>query len=492
MSFNVRRTPLSKRVSTYEGGTGFQTTDPRLELYLLACGSLMLGDTFYQSKDERVKRFRRLVRETLGIVGEGRFVANLAMYAREQLHLRQLPTLLTAELFLNGEGEYGAEAARRVWVRGDEHLEAIAYADQFKTKALPRGLLRAVRRHLEGMNETQFMKYARESRAVSQVDAMNLAHPKAKSPAQAALFKMVVEGWDALSDAEQALLPKYQAVKAGEGQTWEQRISMGGSTAENWESTIPKMGYMALLRNLRNFVEKGVSAHILMKVADRISAPNEVRYSKQLPFRFINAYNALPANAPRYLREAISTALDISLENVPQLPGNTLVVVDGSGSMQAAIGGGEMSAATAAATLAAAVYLRNDNTTISVFADRAQVITPDSRSSVLAVTDAIAKTKVGWSTHIAKGIAEGYKVRPRYNRVIVLTDAQAHDNPWSVLRSLQPDVPAYEVNLMGYGSVAFDPRNPNVTQIAGFSDKLFDFIRAAERTDPVKFIREYA
>ena len=48
---------------------------------------------------------------------------------------------------------------------------------------------------------------------------------------------------------------------AAAGMTWEDVLSLAGSTVDKaalWTALIPSMGYMALLRNLRNFDEAGV------------------------------------------------------------------------------------------------------------------------------------------------------------------------------------------------------------------------------------------
>ena len=58
-----------------------------------------------------------------------------------------------------------------------------------------------------------------------------------------------------------------------------------------WEELIfsGKIGYMALMRNLRNIIEAGVSWDALKKVCDTLASENAVAKSKQLPFRFLAA-----------------------------------------------------------------------------------------------------------------------------------------------------------------------------------------------------------
>ena len=64
--------------------------------------------------------------------------------------------------------------------------------------------------------------------------------------------------------------------------TWEALSSLieGGMDAKAWEAVIPVMGYMALLRNLRNFLDAGVYSDVLDKVA-AVLRPDEVAARKQ-------------------------------------------------------------------------------------------------------------------------------------------------------------------------------------------------------------------
>ena len=90
------------------------------------------------------------------------------------------------------------------------------------------------------------------------------------------------------------------------------------------------MGYMALLRNLRNFDEAGVPDDVAERVAAKLADPDEVARSRQFPFRFLAAYEQAPS-----LRwgHALDTALQLSLANLPALPGRSLILVDTSASM---------------------------------------------------------------------------------------------------------------------------------------------------------------
>ena len=81
------------------------------------------------------------------------------------------------------------------------------------------------------------------------------------------------------------------------GMTWEAlaRCLQGPMDANAWCAVIPSMGYMALLRNLRNFDEAGVPDEVAEQVAARLAAPEQVARARQFPMRFWVAYWSVPS-----------------------------------------------------------------------------------------------------------------------------------------------------------------------------------------------------
>jgi hypothetical protein len=103
------------------------------------------------------------------------------------------------------------------------------------------------------------------------------------------------------------------------------------SDREQWELVLPWMGYMAMLRNLRNFEQAGMKPEQIMEVRRRLSDPGEVANSRQLPFRFLSAH--LNTRSAHWLF-ALETALGLSVNSVPLMPGRGLIMIDMSGSMR--------------------------------------------------------------------------------------------------------------------------------------------------------------
>ena len=102
---------------------------------------------------------------------------------------------------------------------------------------------------------------------------------------------------------------------------------------------------MAALRNLCNLVSAGVSRKTIDKIAAKLGDADEVRNSRQLPFRFLAAANELdkyPFNSTHIARRLTRSAksYEVSLEDsVRRLAGffGSCLVRNGSSGRKATI-----------------------------------------------------------------------------------------------------------------------------------------------------------
>jgi len=526
-------------IKTHEGAPAYVDNAKR-ELYILAATALFGSDTFYEKQDDRLKRFRSLIGSVLKDSDGAKYIAALTKYARNELHLRTTPALLTAELFLGGpEGKqgflcdkcgnrfhdlpkhmaekhakglahhpaspygimspYALDAATWAWERGDEVLESAAYFDVVGSKFTAQ-FKKAVARYLSTLNEYKVNKYKGESRTYTMRDIVRLFHPKPGLPWRSALLKFVSKGWAELSDEEKALLPMIGKVKSGEGQTWEQKITKAGESgevkAEDWEKSVDSMGHMALLRNLRNIVQKGVSAEVLRKVAERISDREEVAKAKQFPYRYYSAYTALPSGAPKYLTDAIAKAMDQSADQIAGLDGKIAIVIDRSGSMEHPLSKDSDVSLEVAASALGAMFARKGNADIYVYSyNPVEVRIPSNTPVIAAMKGILGVPGMGGGTNLGAALSRVAMVMPAYDYIIVLTDEQAHDDCMKPVRDRKPKATSpwvFCINMAGYQPTVFDPKYPGVVRVGGFSDRVLDWIRAIGISDPVSMILKYA
>src|SRR4051812_2167622 len=257
------------------------------------------------------------------------------------------------------------------------------------------------------------------------------------------------------------------------------------TNAEIWQLAVPTMGYMALLRNLRNLDEAGVPDSVVGPILTRLADPEQVKRSRQLPFRFWSAYQEAPS-----LRwgHALEQALGHSLANVPALDGRTLVLVDVSDSMtwETVSGNSKMDYATAAAIFGLALKIQNPGAVdLWGFANRQFHVTGvDRGSSLLRSVEAFRRQqgRVGGGTEIARAVRE--TLRDDHARVIILTDMQTFGGPGyerDVSSAAPASVPIFGFNICGYKTSAL-PSQPgtNRFELGGLTDATFALIRNLE------------
>ena len=203
------------------------------------------------------------------------------------------------------------------------------------------------------------------------------------------------------------------------------------------------MGLMALVRNLRNFDEAGVSDEVAARVAAKLADPAEVARARQFPFRFLAAYKH--AVSLRW-SHPLEQALGHSLANVPSLPGRTLVLVDRSGSMFGGLSERtQLNRADSAAVFGTALGLRATEADLVEFGTRSRRIRLRRGESVLRALDRF--TNLG-GTDTTSAVRAHYR---GHDRVVIVTDEQAacslHGDP---TEQVPAHVPVHTWNLAGY------------------------------------------
>lgn len=262
---------------------------PEWELYTTVVTTMGAEDKFYESGDNRVRRIADLVRKT-----SPEFVASLAVYTREQMHLRSVPLLLLVELARCHHGDsLVSRAVARTVQRVDEITELLM-CYQWRTgrknltmlsSQLRKGLAEAFNK----FDEYQFAKYNRKDRKVTLRDALVLVHPKPKDEAQSEIFRRILN--DTLTTP---YTWETELSRAGKGH-FESEEERDEAMKETWQKLVAsgRLGYMATLRNLRNMAQLCVDDRTKDSICGKLSNPYEISKSKQLPFRFLSAYRQL-------------------------------------------------------------------------------------------------------------------------------------------------------------------------------------------------------
>jgi hypothetical protein len=496
------RTKTSQTI-TAQGGVGYER-HAKGELFLFAAANMVGEDTFYEGSTDRDARFRELVEKVT--LKDPDWVAQFVPYLRSEMQMRTASIVMAAEsAMVRLKNPAQSDTTVRSLVssalqRADEPGEFIAYwAHRTGKRTLPGGVQRGVADATKRLlTEYAALKYDGQSRLWRLADVIELAHPKSKAAWQAELFRYLLDRRHHPQEvrADLSLLPTVQAnltlntlpveerralltapdaqeqLKAA-GFTWEELSGwlQGPLTAQAWEAIIPSMGYMALLRNLRNFEQAGISRDTVRVVCDRLANPDQVARSRQFPLRFLSAYKAV---ANDVWKPALNDALDASLRNVPQLPGRTLVLVDMSGSMFSGFSDqGKVQRAEAAALFGVAVAKRSEQHTLVCFGTGSYEINLPAGGSVLPALQAFQGMG---GTNTADAFRQHYD---GHDRVICLTDEQTGYG--QNLEQVVPDSTwLFTFNLAGYQAAHATSGRGKRATFAGLTDKGFKAIPILE------------
>lgn len=492
---------VGTEVINHQGGTGF-LRDEKSELFLAAVSDFM-GDSFYESRNQRDSRTIDLIHKVA--VNDPVWISNFTEWLRGDGNMRSISLMValeTAKAQIDSKIPGARSIISSAIKRADEPGEALGYWMSRYGRKLPAAVKRGIADGaIQTYNQYSVPKYDSDSKAFKVSDVIRLTHPKPKDTEQEALFKyamtkridpsvLVPETLSKIRNRDEIMkMEKDKALKlitSSEGSqklkdaglTWEAVAGKIGLSKEVWESLIPNMGYMALLRNLRNFREAGVSGDIYNGVLAKLSDSSEVAKSKQFPFRFLSAYYANQDHLKT--ASALEDALQHSLQNVPSLPGKSLILVDRSGSMFPWYGNQkntDLSNADKAALFGIALALRAEDAKLVQFGSTHGVVKVKKGDSILTT---LKKFDNLGGTETYKAIKEN--ITKDFDRVINLTDEQtsySYYGSGTPADLIPKTTPYYIFNLAGYRT-GEKMDGTNRYTFGGLTDQCFGLIPLLE------------
>ena len=486
--FNFKNT---NKTENREGFPAYKMQDK--EQLVTAVLTTMFGEPkFYGSTDNDI-----FVLATVICGEEPSFVAKLACYARNVANMRSVSHVLAC-IIAHEAHEYTRAVIRNIIVRPDDITEIMACYKQMYGKPFPNALKREIAVQIQRFDEYALAKYNSRGMSMKFRDVLRITHPTPKDAETEALFRKVLDD---------TLETPY---------TWETELSEKGNTKEVWDELIQsgKVGYMALLRNLRNIIKSGADIEPVLKV---LSDPERVRKSRQLPFRFFSAYRMLEQESlmTPAIHRALEQALTVSVENLDTIPGRTLIAVDVSGSMTCLISSKSTVKCSEIAGLlgamasricedAAVCYFDYSGGWSCVSNDGYIVEHYGKYDSILEICKKHSFNGGGTQMDLPMKYAleedRSARLKP-FDRVIYFSDNVCNSYSYGIKtvqsmvdkyrNTYNPDFWVHGVDLQGYGTQQFCGKNFNL--IAGWSEKVLGFILLAEKgiNSLVQTIEEY-
>ena len=441
MKTNVSK-KAAPRAVTHEGGRAV-VQKPELELERTVMSCLLFEDTYYERGSDIGARL-----ETLCSLVKNETIYDMARRARSDWNLRHVPLWLLVQVARKEDKSGLAGAMAQTIQRPDEISEFLSMYWKGKRTPIAAQVKKGLARAFGRFSAEQLSKWNRDS-SIRLRDVMFLTHPKPEGEEQAAAWKRLAS--DELPPAD----------------TWEVALSAGKNKKETWERLLSerKLGIMALLMNLRNMDQAKVD-HSLVRAALRAT-----RKARAFPYRFLSAAKHAP-----WLAQDLSDAMLERIAELPKLRGTTYVVVDVSGSMDGALSSrGDATRIDAASSVA--ICCREVSEACRVFTFSQDLREVRSLRG-LALADGIDRSQIHGATYLGQALTVMGRDFPKPDRIIVITDEQAHDN----IPALNSVRSGYIVNVAPY-KPALPTRELGWARINGWSDRLVDYIAAVEHED---------
>ena len=342
-------------------------------------------------------------------------------------------------------------------------------------KMVPKQMVKGLQTSLKKFDEYQLAKYTGSKNEVKLRDVLKVVRPKPENDVQAALWGKVLK--DELKTAD----------------TWEVAISACGKDNEKkkaeWtrlltektEKGYNKLGALALLRNLRNMDECGVS-HDVIKAALK-----EMNVSKILPFQIIGAAR----HSSSEYADILQNKLLESIQNYEKLEGDTLFLLDVSGSMGGNLSSkSELNRLDACAGVAAIIDGICEDSTMYTFDTGLEPISKAYHG--MAMIDTVRK-RLGGGTELVNCTNRAIQKfcdehDGRFpSRVIVITDEMDNHyqyNGWgsnnTPLMNLPKSCHGYMINVAPYEN-GVNYNDKSWTRINGFSEGIVKYITEYEK-----------
>ena len=504
--YNTKTVAKVQTVTNHQGGEGYKY-DPKTEMVaILATG---FDNTYYEKLSDRETRFKDLIVDIAK--KEPEFVAKALVYARAVMGQRSVSQFGAVALtpLLSGRAIARRFFSKRdkkgniggIVFRLDDMLEIVACYQHFNPgKPLPNAMKKGFKAALEAADAYELAKYQGKNKQVSLVDVVNLVHPTPRETMQET-FKQLMNGnlkqFNTVEDKNtQAGQEVAKKVKEGKITKEQAQVELKEAKESNYAELIKtrKIGYLALLRNLRNILGTTNNAELIKEACDILTDEKLIKQSLVFPHQIdlalevliqeVGAQKALP------FVKACDKAYELSIPNLVELfsHGRTAVVFDSSGSMSSSIklanrNQGSKSAIEKAALIAATLG-KAINADVYHFADRCDAIKYNPLDSVNTLKNQFLAKQgvVGYGTNftdIFNKVGGG-----KYDRVFVISDLQGNAY---LERNAYKNTHVYSIDLVGYGTTMFKPGN-RVYQLFGYTAEMYEMVKRVE-LDPKAIIK---
>lgn len=482
------RTPIAT-TRNKAGGLAYELESAHLLAQLVCTGTF--NGTYYADAKTQVDDLLATLEHV-----DPEFVAKVAVYGRTNAFMKDTPAFLMA--WLSTKEKPWLELA---WPRVIDNPKMLSnFAQIIRSNVVGRRsfgtrVQRLMRKTIEGWSAEKQIRTVITG-GPTMLDLIRMTHAKPASdavkqtrsymagkPHEAEKLPTLVREWDAFKKDPSGTPPKMD---------FRQLSSLELST-DQWCDIARNAGWMMTRMNLNTFQRHGVfqDPEMVDLIAARLRDPEEVRSARAFPYQLLSAY--LNADVTHKVKNALQDAMEIALENVPELDDELILCPDVSGSMGSPITGYRKGSSSKVrcvdvAGLATAAFLRKTpGATVLPFDGRVHDgIQFNSRDSVVTNAKKISGLG-GYATHCWLPLEYAFERKLKAKLVVYVSDNESwstsYADPggtklmraWERFRSKNKGAKLVRIDISPSGTTQALERE-DVLNISGFSDQVFELV----------------
>ncbi len=449
-----------------------------------------LNSTFYASAEEQLETVIEFSRHV-----SSSFIARLAVYAREQGYMKDLPALFCALLSARDPVLLRTIFPRVIdngkMLRNFVQIMRSGVIGRKSLGTFPKKLI------LEWLQTRSDEELFRESvgNSPSLSDIVKMVHPKPNSPERETLYGYLL-GRQHNLDLLPTIIKDFEAYKSKETSQIPaipfQMLASLDLGKEGWKEIARTASWQTTRMNLNTFARHNVfdDEELVKLIAQRLSDPSEIKKARVFPYQLLVAYQRTRDSLPPCIREALQDAMEIAVENIPKVSGQVVVCPDVSGSMRSPATGYRQGATSdvrcidIAALVAAATMRNNPSTIVLPFEESIVPITINPRDSIMTNAQKLAAIG-GGGTNCSAPLALLNRNRTKADLVVLVSDneswidaryrrpgATATMQEWQEFRHSNPKARLVCIDIQPYATTQAHDRE-DILNIGGFSDQVF-------------------
>lgn len=492
---NQNKSTLSKKVTkatdtvNNAGGTAYSLSDKAALAQLAMTGCF--NGTYYVSDKDQLDKVLELAKKL-----PVEYVAKLAVYAREQGLMKDMPAVLAAVV-----ASKSPELLSKIFSRVIDNPKMLRNFVQVVRsgvtgrKSLGTSPKKLIQKYLESLTDEQLFK-ADIGNDPSLQDIIKLVHPRPTNKKRSALYGYLLDKEYNKRDLC-ALAKNFEAFKAdmsGEIPNVPfQMLTALPLTNEHWKKIASNATWNQIRMNLNTFARHDVLKDDAMVnfLAERLQDANQVKNAKVFPYQLFTAFLNTDSTVPSKLSVALQKAAELSLENIPEFNGKIYVMVDTSGSMGSPVTGYRTGATTkmrcidVAALMASALMRKNNDVEVVPFDTSVHTHKLNPMDSMMTNAKVLSGFG-GGGTNCSEALAYVNCKAGKGDLVIYVSDNEswvdsgygrgtATMNEWNKFKTRNPNAKLVCIDITPNGTTQAHDR-ADILNVGGFSDQVFEVI----------------